>query len=146
MIRSIHEIGILTRSRGAANDVVRRLTDEISSIAVERDGKRRLKVAWIVDRDPLTIVGSRGLLHQMLELAGGEISLHEPKGERLEATLEAIVASEPDVILDSTPESRRDPIRVGVRVETLPTAVSEIPTLALYDRIQVIHAALYRPE
>ena len=104
---------------------------------------RRLRVAWILQRDPLTVVGDRGLLHQLLELAGGEIAFHQLQGERIEVSFEALAASEPDLVLDSTPQSRHEPIAIGVRTEAIPTSISEIPTLDLLQRIRVIHGRLY---
>ena len=143
VIRSIHELGAIVGREARARSAVRQLTQEISEIATERDGMRRLRVAWILQRDPLTVVGDRGLLHQLLELAGGEIALHQFQGERIEVSFEALAASEPDLVLDSTPQSRHEPIAIGVRTETIPTSISEIPTLDLLTRIRVIHARLY---
>jgi ABC-type Fe3+-hydroxamate transport system substrate-binding protein len=116
---------------------------EISKIATKRDGENRPSVAWILQRDPLIVVGNRGLLHEILELAGGEIALHRREGERVEASFEAFAASNPDLILDSTPQSRHEPIAMDVRTEVLPTSISEFPTLDLLGRIQVIHELLF---
>jgi ABC-type Fe3+-hydroxamate transport system substrate-binding protein len=146
VIQSIRELGIIVGREDRAQSAVRQLTEEISEIATERDGKNRLSVAWVLQRDPLIIVGNRGLLHQILELAGGEIALHRLQGERIEVSFEVLAASNPDLILDSTPKSRHEPIAMGVRTEVPPTSVSELPALDLLGRIQIIHRLLYPPQ
>jgi iron complex transport system substrate-binding protein len=143
VIQAMHELGTLLDREFRANYAVRELTRETSRIATLRDGKQRLKVVWILERDPLVVVGNRGLLHEMLELAGGEMALHQLQGERVEATLETLQASEPDVVLDSTPENVRGPIAIEARTEALPTSIGEVPTLDLLERIRLLHALLY---
>jgi hypothetical protein len=86
------------------------------------------------------------MLHQLLELAGGEIAFHRISGESVAVSFEALAANEPDLILDSTPESRTEPIAIGVRTEVLPISISELPTLDLLGRIRTIYAHLYPTE
>ena len=160
VIQSIHQLGSILGREARASSAVGELTREISRIATQRDGERRLEVVWILERDPLTVVGNSGLLHEMLELAGGEMALQQLQGERVAVTVEALAASEPEVILDSTPESSGEPIEPEVildstpessgepiateaRTEALPTAIGEVPTLDLLGRIRFLHAVLY---
>ena len=145
VIQSIQTLGTILDRRLAARSAVRDLTREISKIATERDGKKRLSVAWILQRDPLLVVGDRGLLHQLLELAGGEIALHRFEGERIEVSYAVLAASRPDLILDSTPEGRSEPMAMGVRTEVPPASISELPTLDLLGRIRILHKILYPP-
>lgn len=146
VIQSIQDLGIILDRKEHAQSAVRRLTQETSKIATERDGEKRPSVAWILQRDPLIVVGNRGLLHEILELAGGEIALHQFPGERIEVSLDVLAAGNPDLILDSTPQGRREPIAMGVRTEVLPTSISELPTLDILGRIQIIHKLLYPPQ
>jgi ABC-type Fe3+-hydroxamate transport system substrate-binding protein len=146
VIQSIQDLGIILDRKDRAQSAVRRLTQETSRVATERDGEKRPSVAWILQRDPLIVVGNRGLLHEILELAGGEISLHQLPGERIEVSFDVLAASNPDLILDSTPLSRREPISIGVRTEVLPTWTGELPTLDILGRIQIIHGLLYPPQ
>jgi ABC-type Fe3+-hydroxamate transport system substrate-binding protein len=143
VIESIQDLGIILGREERARSAVRRLTREISKIATERDGEKRPKVAWILRRDPLVIVGNRGLLHHILELAGGEIALHRLEGERIEVSFEELAASEPDLILDSAPTSPEAPIATGVRTEMLPASIGELPTLDLLGRIRIVHELLF---
>jgi ABC-type Fe3+-hydroxamate transport system substrate-binding protein len=146
VIQSIQDLGIILDRKESAQSAVRRLTQETSNIATERDGEKRPSVAWILQRDPLIVVGNKGLLHEILELAGGEIALHRLPGERIEVSFDVLAASNPDLILDSTPQGRREPIAMGVRTEVLPMRISELPTLDILGRIQIIHELLYPPQ
>jgi vitamin B12 transport system substrate-binding protein len=146
VIQSIQDLGIILGRKERAQSAVRRLTQKTSKIATERDGEKRPSVTWILQRDPLIVVGNRGLLHEILELAGGEITLHQFSGERIEVSLDVLAAGNPDLILDSTPQGRREPIAMGVRTEVLSTSISELPTLDILGRIQIIHELLYPPQ
>lgn len=146
VIQSIHALGAILDRKDRAQAAGRRLTREISSLATVRDGKKRLRVAWIIQRDPLRVVGNRGLLHEVLELAGGEIAFHQLEGESVEVSLEGLAANAPDLVLDSTPMSEQEPIEIGVRFESLPTSVGALPTLDLLGRIRVVHGVLYPQE
>lgn len=146
IIQVIHEIGIATGRRAASRAVVRQLTDEISRIATARDGSFRRRVIWVLAWDPPVIVGDRGLLHEMLELAGGEMALHRLQGDRVETTLAEIAASDPDLILISAPRRAPQPIELDAPLAVLPDGIDRLPTLALLERIRILHAAIYPDE
>ncbi|MBW2493874.1 MAG: ABC transporter substrate-binding protein [Deltaproteobacteria bacterium] len=146
VIQSIQDLGTILDRKERAQSATRRLTQEISKIATERDGEKRPSVAWILQRDPIVVVGDRGLLHEILELAGGEIALHQFPGERIEVSRHMLAARKPDLILDSSPQGQQEPIAMGVRTEVIPTSIGELPTLDLLGRIQLIHGLLDPPQ
>ncbi len=148
IIETVHEIGIATGRQAESRALVRGWTGEIARIATRRDGAYRSRVIWVLAWEPVVIVGNRGLLHEILELAGGEMALHRLEGERVETTLAEIAASDPDLVLDSAPQRAPQRAGLGARLEVLPAGIDRLPTLELPERIRILHAAIYpsRPD
>jgi len=127
--------------RGAQS--VARLTREISQVATSRDGLRRLKVVWIVAREPLAAVGSAGMLHEILELAGAENAFHGG-AEGSQATSPAeVVASAPDLVLDSSGAAAPLPFPGNLPVLRIAPDLATLPALDLAPRVLALHEALY---
>lgn len=140
VIATIHRIGRLVGRELRAATVAARLTREVSEIATLRDGRPRLKAAWVLEGDPLVVVGASGLLHELLELAGAENAFHAPERERLTITSAELAASTPDVVL--TPP-RSDPVLPGARSIAIDPALAACPLLDVPARVRALHAVLY---
>jgi ABC-type hemin transport system substrate-binding protein len=120
-----------------------RLTGEVSAIATRRDGLARHRVIWIVARDPLVAVGGAGLLHEILELAGGENGIHGEPDERRTVTPEEIAASAPDLVLDSSGAAEALALPASIPVRRLAPGLARVPALDLAGRVRAVYAALY---
>lgn len=140
VIASIHRIGSLVGRELRAANVAGRLTRDVSEIATRRDGRPRLSVAWVLEGDPLVVVGASGILHEILELAGGENAFHAPESERLAVTSAELAASAPDVVLAALPDA---PIPPGARRVAVDPDLRALPLLDLPARVRALHAALY---
>lgn len=132
-------LGIPTRSLRS----VAHLTQEISAIATSRDGLPRLAVVWIVARDPLVAVGSGGMLHEILELAGANNAFHGGPEDRRDTRVDEVVASAPDLVLDSSGSAEPLPLPRNLRVLRIVPDLATIPALDLAARVRALHAALY---
>lgn len=142
VVVAIHSIGRLVGRELRAEAVAARLTREVSEVATLRDGRSRLTVAWVLERDPLVVVGASGLLHEILELAGAENAIHGQQGHRLAVTWEELAAGGPDVVL--APPSA-DPALPGVRRIAIDPALAALPLLDLPARVRALHTVLYPP-
>jgi hypothetical protein len=120
-----------------------RLTGEVSAIATRRDGLARHRVIWILARDPLVAVGGAGLLHEILELGGGENGIHGAPDERRAVTLEEIAASAPDLVLDSSGAAEALALPARIPVRRLAPDLARVPALDLAGRVRAVYAALY---
>lgn len=151
--RSVNEIvathtrlGALLGRKDEAALAVGRLAGQVARIATSRDGRSRLTVVWVLERDPLEVVGALGLLHEILELAGAENGFHGEGDERLRVTPEEIAARAPDLVLDSSGESGPAlALAPGLRVVRADPALARSPTLDVLGRVERLHAALYAP-
>ena len=132
-------LGVATRGLQSAAH----LTQEISAIATSRDGLPRLSAVWIVARDPLVAVGSGGMLHEILELAGAENAFHGGAGDRRDTGPDEVVASAPDLVLDSSGSAEPLPLPGNLRVLRIAPDLATVPALDLAARVRALHEALY---
>lgn len=141
VIAAIHRVGRLVGKELRAETVAARLTREVSEIATLRDGRPRWTAAWVLDGDPLVVIGASGLLHELLELAGAENAFHTPQVDRLTITPAELAASAPDVVLASPPA----PALPGARSIAIDPALAALPLLDIPARVRALHAVLYPP-
>jgi ABC-type hemin transport system substrate-binding protein len=142
IVRVIQVLGRLVDRQDRAGIEIAQLTRALAKVAVLRDGLRRQKIVWVVDDDPLTVVGATGLLHELLELAGAENAFHDTAGSRFRVDVEEILDRSPDLIL--VPEGDKHLAEaLGPLVRILPQALLEIPTLDPVSKVQALHALLY---
>jgi iron complex transport system substrate-binding protein len=142
VLDAIARIGRLTGKELRAAAVAARLTRDVTQLATLRDGRTRLRVAWLIGDEPLVAVGASGLLHELLELAGAENALHAPQGEALALTAAQLAAAAPDVVLGAPALLPSVP---GARSVALDPALSALPLLDLPGRVRALHDVLYPP-
>lgn len=144
VIAAIHRVGRLVGRELRAAGVAARVLREVSEIATLRDGGTRLSAVWVLEGDPLVVVGGSGLLHELLELAGAENAFHSPQRDRLSVTSAEVAARAPDVWIASQSEGA-EVLGPGRRVITIDPALAELPLLDIASRVRALHDALYGP-
>jgi len=83
-----------------AERVVENMRAKMASIANASRGRDKVRVLWVVQRDPLRVAGRSTFINEMIELAGGEnaigptIHVYPPIGG------EQVIASAPQVIIE----------------------------------------------
>jgi ABC-type Fe3+-hydroxamate transport system substrate-binding protein len=140
VIESIQRIGRSVGRELRAAAITARLARDVSQVATLRDGRARLRAAWVLEGDPLVVVGGTGLLHELLELAGAENAFHTPGDERLEIAPADLGARGPDVVLASAPGA---PEVAGARSVAIDPSIGALPALDLPARVRSLHAVLY---
>jgi iron complex transport system substrate-binding protein len=131
VLAAVHRLGALLGVETRASALAAKLTRDVAAIATRRDGRTRVRVAWLLRRDPPVVVGGSGLLHELLELAGAENVFHGPPDaptpEQVEVGLAELRASGADVVLEADELAR-------------------LPLLDLTSRVSELHARLYPGE
>jgi ABC-type hemin transport system substrate-binding protein len=147
VVRDYHELGALLAVEARAMILVATITNGISAIAVRRDGRTRLNVAWILsltqDTGPWDAVGSTGILHELLELAGAENAFHGSTLPRHRVDTSRLAGVSPDIVLDSTGGSELRDQHQTLEVRTVPAALTRQPILDPLARVEALHALLY---
>jgi ABC-type Fe3+-hydroxamate transport system substrate-binding protein len=145
VVSAIRRIGELVGQPERAYQLTRRMLLDITRIAVLRDGKKRLTVAWVIDRDPLTVVGGNGLLHQVLELAGAENVLHGMDDPQVVLDEPGFAALRYDAIVDATGAETPPPDGAAPTLQLAPE-LAALPAFDVRRRVQILHELLYPDE
>lgn len=126
-----------------ANDTGRVL----ATISAQSYGRRRPRVALVVEADPLTIVGYRNVLHDLVEVAGADHVLEhaEAPDATLSISAELLTESAPDLVIDLRPAERSGaPLSLDLRVEQLDPARLVPPGADLLEATSILFA-LFHP-
>jgi ABC-type Fe3+-hydroxamate transport system substrate-binding protein len=147
---AVLQIGDLVAREMRARVLAARTVREVSEIATRRDGRSRLRVAFVIRCDPPTVVGGAGLIHETLELAGAENVFHEPGLEERTITGSELAERAPEVVLDASGADPASPCfdetAWGARTETLPTRLATVPAMDLVARVRSLYEILYPGE
>ena len=147
VLDSYRELGSLLAMESRALILSARITRGISAIAVRRDGKTRLRVAWILDPDADTgswhAVGASGILHELLELAGAENAFHESLTASHLASEKELVRAGAEVVLADTGSTALRNLGLAAEVRAVPRALRRLPILDPLARVEALHAILY---
>lgn len=100
LFTAIPAVGAATGRSRQAEQVLGGMKARMATIREAVTGKDRVRVLWVVQRDPLRVAGRSTFINELIELAGGEnvigptLHMYPPIGG------EQIVASAPQVIIE----------------------------------------------
>ena len=149
VLASVHRLGAIVGQETRAAALAARITGDVAAYATRRDGRVRLRVAWLLRREPPTVVGGTGLLHELLELAGAENAFHgpaaAPTGEQLAIQPEELRGDDIDVVLDGS-GVRSPALASDARWLPVEPELARLPALDLEPRVARLYALLYPGE
>jgi iron complex transport system substrate-binding protein len=100
LFEAIPAVAAATGRRPQAEHVLNSMKAKIAAIRSAAAGKDKVRVLWVVQREPLRVAGRNTFINEMIELAGGEnavgptLHVYPPIGG------EQIIASAPQVIIE----------------------------------------------
>jgi iron complex transport system substrate-binding protein len=97
---SILTIGEATGTSGQANALCANMRAEIDRLKAATAGMRRVKVLWVVQREPLRVAGRDTFINEMIELAGGENAIGPTLHFYPAIGAEQVIAAGPEVIIE----------------------------------------------
>jgi len=116
--------GRQTEAKSLVSDIRDRLND-LSSLAV---GREKVKVLWVVQREPLRVAGRDTFVNEMIELAGGENAIGPTLHKYPPIGAEQVIASAADVIIEpamgqqNLAEQQNSAVRHWNKFSNLPAA------------------------
>ena len=146
---AVQQIGRLVGRELQARSLAARLARDVARIAGRRDGRSRLRVAFVIRCSPLTVAAGSGLVHESLELAGVENVFHETGVIELGIAARDLRARSPDVVLHV---AGAGPARgcfaddAAPLVRAVPVHLARPVGLDLLGRVEALHALLYPDE
>lgn len=103
--RAIDQIGQAVGRPAEATKLVRETRTVLDNIRAKTKDTRKPRVLCVVDRTPgtlreLTVVTPGSFLNELVEIAGGQMATMPAKGGYVTINKEALLAVDPDIILD----------------------------------------------
>ena len=110
---AIKRIGAATGRQRKANDLISRIRTNLQQLAILVGGEAKVRVLWVVQREPLRVAGRDTFVNEMIELAGGENAIGPTVHKYPPIGSEQVIACNADVIIESAMgrediESQRD--------------------------------------
>ncbi len=99
ILKSISHIGEITDRKNAAATLVRQLQKRLSNIEVQIRHKSKPRVFFQIGLEPLITVGSKTLINEVIERAGGVNIASSDTARYPRYSPEGIMAGSPDIIL-----------------------------------------------
>jgi len=110
LFEAIKQIGAATGEQTHASELVNDIKSRLKNLPALIGKKKKLKVLWVVQREPLRVAGTDTFVSEMIALAGGENAIGPTIHEYPPISGEQIIACSPDVIVEPTME-RDDPLQ-----------------------------------
>jgi iron complex transport system substrate-binding protein len=116
VFRSIHNLGVLTARKAAADSLAAAIRGELDAVRASVANAPRPSVFFIVWNDPPMTAGARTFVSHVIEVAGGKNVFDDQQALWPNVSLEEIVRRDPDYLVVPVGEQGT------VRMEALRTA------------------------
>ena len=101
LFAAIERIGAATGRRRQANELISRISTKLQQLASLVDAGPKVRVLWVVQREPLRVAGRDTFVNEMIELAGGENAIGPTVHKYPPIGSEQVIACNADVIIES---------------------------------------------
>jgi len=140
LFEAIERIGATTGRLRQANELISRIRRKLRQLASMVGAEAKVRVLWVVQREPLRVAGRGTFVNEMIELAGGENAIGPTVHKYPPIGSEQVIACNADVIIESAMgrediENQRDrALQHWSKFKYLPAVAN--------NRVFVIHAAI----
>jgi len=97
---AISNVAAVTHRDVQAEQVLGSMKAKIAAIRNKAAGKDKVKVLWVVQREPLRVAGRNTFINELIELAGGENAIGKTFHVYPPIGGEQVIASAPQVIIE----------------------------------------------
>lgn len=100
LFEAIQIIGTATCKQAEANELVCGITEKLDRLSALVGTNDRVRVLWVVQREPLRVAGRDTFINEMIELAGGENAIGPTLHKYPPIGAEQVIACGADVIIE----------------------------------------------
>ena len=97
---AIRTIGEVTGRKPRADELVRAIREKLKNLSVLVGAREKVKILWVVQREPLRVAGRNTFVNEMIELAGGENAIGPTVHKYPPISSEQVYACGADVIIE----------------------------------------------
>ena len=98
---AIERIGAAAGRQRQANELISRIRTKLQQLANLLGAEAKVRVLWVVQREPLRVAGRDTFINEMIELAGGENAVGPTVHKYPPIGSEQVIACNADVIIES---------------------------------------------
>jgi len=159
---AVAKIGQATGKKHQANELISNIRNKLDILSVLVGTEAKVRVLWVVQREPLRVAGRDTFINEMIELAGGENAIrptvhkYPPIGSEQVIACGADVIIEPAMDQEDIADQQDKALQYWSKFENLPAVVNRriyvirgdiVSRLGprLYEGIETIASCL-RPE
>lgn len=130
LFHAIDAVGQAADAGAQASELSQSIREEIHRVQTAATGMRKVKVLWVVQREPLRVAGRDTFINEMIELAGGENAIGSTLYKYPPIGAEEVIAAGPEVIIEPTmakdaTDSRRQALSYWRRFTNVPAVRDE---------------------
>lgn len=100
MYEAVRRIGSATDREAQADELIGQLQKKISEVEILAEGLERVKVLWVVQREPLRVAGRETFVNEIIELAGGQNAIGSTLHKYPPVGPEEVIACGAEVIIE----------------------------------------------
>ena len=100
LYEAIETIGTATGRQQKANELVTNIRKNLDKLSALIGTEEKVRVLWIVQREPLRVAGQDTFINEMIELAGGENAISSTIYKYPPIGAEQVIACSADVIIE----------------------------------------------
>jgi iron complex transport system substrate-binding protein len=100
LFAAIRIIGTATGKQSEANELVGDISEKLDKLSALVGKKDKVRVLWVVQREPLRVAGRDTFINELIELAGGENAIGPTLHKYPPIGAEQVIACNPDVIVE----------------------------------------------
>jgi iron complex transport system substrate-binding protein len=101
LFTAIEKIGAATGKHTQANDLISSIRTKLQQLATLVGAEAKVRVLWVVQREPLRVAGRDTFVNEMIELAGGENAIGPTVHKYPPIGAEQVMACNAEVIIES---------------------------------------------
>jgi iron complex transport system substrate-binding protein len=101
LFAAIERIGAVTGRQREANELTSHIRIKLQQLATLVGSEDKVRVLWVVQREPLRVAGRDTFVNEMIELAGGENAIGPTVHKYPPIGSEQVIACNADVIIES---------------------------------------------
>jgi len=149
LFEALEKIGAATGKQRRANELEYDLRKKLNNLSVLVSTNDRIKVLWVVQREPLRVAGRDTFINEMIELAGGENAIgstvhkYPPIGAEQVIVCGAEVIIEPAMKHDDPAKQQASALQYWSRFKKLPAVANKRIYVIQDDTVSRLGPRLY---
>jgi iron complex transport system substrate-binding protein len=131
LFKAIDTIGAATGRQHQADKLISNIREKLNRLSTSTGNETKVRVLWVVQREPLRVAGRDTFVNEMIELAGGENAIgrtvhkYPPIGAEQVIACGAEVIIEPEMGQEDLSEQRDSAFRYWSKFKSLPAVTNE---------------------